>query len=134
MMNTTGLDVYAYGNFGMALAFGACVLLVYAGIRGGEETSDGAYVHLALMMVLLIVFFLPRMHERYFYMALPLAAAYAAAHGGKASVCALALMELAMLATLWELAVSLPVASLLMLAAVILVIADVKRDCVIKKL
>ena len=27
-MNTTGLDVYAYGNFGMALAFGVCALLV----------------------------------------------------------------------------------------------------------
>ena len=43
---------------------------------------------LALLMVLLIVFLLPRMHERYFYMALPLAAAYAARRGAKA-VCAL---------------------------------------------
>ena len=133
MMNTTGLDVYAYGNFGMALAFGVCALLLYAGIRRGEETSDAEYVRLALLMVLLIVFFLPRMHERYFYMALPLAAAYAARRGAKA-VCALALMELAMLSTLWELVITLPVASLLMLAAAILVIADGKEDCTSEKL
>ena len=123
LMDTTGLDVYAYGNFGMALAFGVCALIVYAGVRGGEETTDEQYVKLALVMVLLIVFFLPRMHERYFYMASALSVAYAARRGGKA-IAAAGLIELSMLATCWALAITLPMASVMMLTAVIFVLAD----------
>lgn len=42
LMNTTGLDVYAYGNFGMALAFGVCALLVSAGVkRRGQDDACG---------------------------------------------------------------------------------------------
>ena len=42
LMNTTGLDVYAYGNFGMALAFGVCALLVSVGVkRAGRMTRAG---------------------------------------------------------------------------------------------
>ena len=133
LMNTTGLDVYAYGNFAMALAFGVCALLVYCGMRMGEETTDAQYVALALLMVSLIVFFLPRMHERYFYMALPLAAAYACSRGGKAAA-ALALMETAMLSTLWELAFALPAASAMMLCAVVLILMDAKGVCSAEKL
>lgn len=123
LMDTTGLDVYAYGNFGMALALGACALIVYMGVRGGEGTTDGQYVKLALLMVLLVVFLLPRMHERYFYMASALSVAYAARRGGKA-VAAAALIELSMLATCWALAITLPMASVMMLTAVIFVLAD----------
>jgi len=129
LMNTNGLDVYAYGNFGMALAFGVCAALVYAGLREGEEIGDTQCVRLALLMVLLIVFFLPRMHERYFYMAIPLAAAYAARQGGRA-VFAAAALELAMLSTLWELAVALPAAALLNLLGAAIVLSGIKRDCV----
>ena len=121
-MDTTGLDVYAYGNFGMALAFGVCALIVYAGVRGGEETTDEQYVKLALVMVLLIVFFLPRMHERYFYMASALSVAYAARRGGKA-IAAAGLIELSMLATCWALAITLPQASMMMIGAAILILA-----------
>ena len=123
LMETNGLDVYAYGNFGMALAFGVCALLVLAGIRRGEKMTDGEYVRLALLMVLLIVFVLPRMHERYFYMAGSLSAALAVRRGGKA-ILAAAAIELATLATYWSLALSLPAASLLMLSAAVLVLCD----------
>ena len=123
LMDTTGLDVYAYGNFGMALALGACALIVCIGVRGGEKTADVQYVKLALLMVLLVVYLLPRMHERYFYMASALSVAYAALRGGKA-VAAAALIELAMLATCWALAITLPAASLMMLAAAVIVMAD----------
>ena len=123
LMETTGLDVYAYGNFGMALAFGVCALLVIAGVRMGGQAQDGQYVRLALLMVLLIVFFLPRMHERYFYMASSLSAVLAVRCGGKA-VFAAAAIELATLATYWALALTLPAASLLMLFAAILLISE----------
>ena len=84
-------------------------------------------------MVLMIVFFLPRMHERYFYMALPLAAAYAAQRGGKA-VFVPALIETAMLSTLWDLGIVLPAASVMMLLAIILVLSDEKKDCIAGKM
>jgi len=123
LMDTTGLDVYAYGNFGMAMAFGACAVIVYLGVRSGESTTDTQYVKLSLLMALLVVFLLPRMHERYFYMAGALSVAYAARRGGKA-VAAAALIELAMMATCWALAVTLPMASMMMLAAAVFVLAD----------
>ena len=108
LMDTTGLDVYAYGNFAMALALGACAALVIYGVRKAEQMTDGAYVHLALLLVLLVVFLLPRMHERYFYLATPLSIA---------------------LACYWALAISLPVASLLMLTGAVLVLMDGKSVC-----
>lgn len=121
LMETTGLDVYAYGNFGMALAFGVCALLVIAGVRRGEGMTDGEYLRLALAMVLLIVFLLPRMHERYFYMAVALGAALAARRGGRAVIAA-ALIELAVLSTCWALCIPLGAASLMMLAAAVLIL------------
>lgn len=77
-MNTTGLDVYAYGNFGMALAFGVCALLVSAGVKRAGRMTRAGYLRLALLLPLAIVFFLPRMHERYFYLADILSVALAA--------------------------------------------------------
>ncbi len=123
LMETAGLDVYAYGNFGMALAFGVCALLVIAGVRMGGQAEDGQYVRLALLMVLLIVFFLPRMHERYFYMAGALSAALAVRRGGRYTLAAAAI-ELAALATYWALALTLPAASLLMLLAAIILLSE----------
>ena len=113
----------------MALAFGVCAALVYAGLRAGETAEDSQFIRLALLMVLLIVFFLPRMHERYFYMAIPLAAAYAARRGGKA-VLVPALLEAAMLSTLWEISIPLPAASLLNLLGAVLLLAETKKHCV----
>lgn len=123
LMETTGLDVYSYGNFAMALAFGICAALVVWGVHHAQELDDGGYVHLALMMVLLIVFFLPRMHERYFYMAVPLSAAFAARRGGR-SVPAAVLIELALFSTLWSLNMTLSAASCMVLAAIALLLSD----------
>lgn len=126
LMETTGLDVYAYGNFSMALAFGVCALLVVWGVGHAQEMDEGDYVRLALLMVLLIVFLLPRMHERYFYMAVPLSLAMAARRGGRCVIAA-ALIELAMLSTYWALAISLSTASAMMLLAAALVLTDCKK-------
>ena len=128
LMETTGLDVYAYGNFAMTLAFGVCALLVIHGVRRAQTMTDGDYVRLALLMVLMIVFLLPRMHERYFYMAVPLSAVLACRRGGR-YVFAAALIELAMLATHWALAIELSTASLMMAAAAAIVFSDGKRVC-----
>ena len=126
LMETTGLDVYAYGNFAMALAFGACALLVVWGVGHAQEMDEGGYVRLALLMVLLVVFLLPRMHERYFYLATPLSIALGARRGGR-YVIAAALIELAMLSTYWALAVPLSMASGMMIAAAALVLTDCQK-------
>lgn len=126
LMETAGLDVYAYGNFAMALAFGACALVLVWALRGAQEMEDGEYVRLALLLVLVIVFLLPRMHERYFYLATPLSIALASGRGGR-SLLAAALIELALLSTYWALAIPLSAASLMMLAAIVLVLTDCKK-------
>lgn len=127
LMNTTGLDVYAYGNFGMALALGACAALVVYGVCKAERLSDGETIRLALLLVLLVVFLLPRMHERYFYLTTPLSIALACRCGGRLIPPA-AMIELATLCCYWELA-PLPLASLLMLASAVLVLIGEKPVC-----
>lgn len=127
LMNTAGLDVYAYGNFGMALALGACAAVVVYGVRRAEQMSAGDTVRLALLLVLLVVFLLPRMHERYFYLATPLSLALACRRGGKL-IPAAAMIELATLSAYWEIW-PLPFASLLMLGAIVLVLIGEKPVC-----
>ena len=131
LMNTAGLDVYAYGNFGMALALGACAAVVVWGVKSAEQMEDGEIVRLALLLVLLVVFLLPRMHERYFYLATPLSIALACRRGGKL-IPAAAMIELATLACYWELA-PLPLASALMLAAIVLALMGEKPVCASKE-
>ena len=126
LMETNGLDVYAYGNFAMALAFGACALLVLWGLSRAQAMEDGDYVQLAFLLVLMIVFLLPRMHERYFYLATPLSIVLAARRGGRYVVAA-ALIELALLSTYWALAIPLSTAAMMMLAAGVLVLTDCKK-------
>ena len=127
LMNTAGLDVYAYGNFGMALALGACAAVVVWGVRKAEQMEDEEIVCLALALVLLVVFLLPRMHERYFYLATPLSIILACRRGGR-FIPAAALIELATLICYWEMA-ALPLASLAMLSAIVLVLMGGKRIC-----
>jgi len=127
LMNTTGLDVYAYGNFGMALALGACAAIVVHGVRKAEQMEDGEILRLALELVLLVVFLLPRMHERYFYLATPLSIVLACRRGGK-MIPAAALIEAAALICYWEMA-PLPLASALMLSAIVLVLMGGKTVC-----
>ena len=126
LMNTTGLDVYAYGNFGMALAFGVCALLVSAGVKRAGRMTRAGYLCLALLLPLAIVFFLPRMHERYFYLADILSVALAAYDKKAAPVCALAVS--ASFSCYWETLFSLPVCALMMLAALILTLRHTQRD------
>ena len=74
---STGLDAYAYGTFGIALALGLC-LLVLGGALGklnGYTRSD--WTGTAALIVLICVFCLPRMHERYIYAAELLTCIYA---------------------------------------------------------
>lgn len=118
LLETEGLDVYAYGNFGMGLAFGAAALLTAAGIRRAGRLCDDGYVHLAVLMTLAIVFLLPRMHERYFYLAVVLSAVLACRMPLLLPVAAL--MELASLSACWALHIPLFAASLMVLTAGIL--------------
>ena len=127
LMNTNGLDAFAYGNFGMALALGAVCALLAVYIPRAKRMTDGEYLRAALLMVLLVVFLLPRMHERYFFMADILAAALAARHRQAALPCAL--IALASLSRYWDLGMGLPVASMLMLLALVLTVCLGKGSC-----
>ena len=126
LMNTTGLDVYAYGNFGMALAFGACALLIACGVKQAGRLTREGYLRLALLLPLAIVFFLPRMHERYFYLADILSAVLAAKDKKAAPICAL--VALASLGSYWETALPLSFCALMMFAALILTLRHTQRE------
>ena len=117
LMDTAGLNVYAYGNFGMALALGACAALVAYGVRDAANNAESVdVVRLAFVMTLLVVFLLPRMHERYFY--LPVALSLAASVRDRRLVPCAALLEFAMLATLWDMGLPLFACSAMVLAAI----------------
>ena len=125
LMETAGLDVYAYGNFGMMLALGACMAITAWGVSQAERMDGDGLVRLAMLMVTAVVFLLPRMHERYFYLADMLAIALSC-RDRRYAPCA-AMMALASLATYWETAIPLVGASLLVLAALALAAAIGQR-------
>ena len=126
-MNTNGLDVYAYGNFGMMLALGAvCALLAHAMPRA-EKMDRTDWVRTSLLMVLLCVFLLPRMHERYFYLADVLAVVLACRD--KRYTASAALIALASVSRLWDMGVALNAASMMMLAAIALVLGQANEAC-----
>ena len=131
LMNTTGLNVYAYGNFGIALALGALLTLLAALLPRVKRMEGEDWLRAALMMVLLVVFCLPRMHERYFFLANVLAAALAAKN--RRALPAAVLVELASLSTYWDLGIPLRAASCMMLAAIVLTGFDAKRACEAQK-
>lgn len=126
LMDTTGLDVYGYGNFAMGIAAGVCALLVAGGVRRAGRLTRADYLRLALLLPLLIVFCLPRMHERYFYLADVLAVALACYDRRMAP--AAALIALASLAAYWTLAIPLWAASAMMLAAAVFVLAAARGE------
>ncbi len=125
LMNTAGLDVYAYGNFGIALAMGALLALLLHALPRAEAMDAEQAMRTALLMVLLVVFFLPRMHERYFFLADVLAVTLAAR--SRRAVPAAGLIALASLSTYWDLGLPLRAASLMMLAAAGLTVWDSYR-------
>lgn len=82
-MNATNLyqwlpdDYELFGRFGIVLALSGVFVFCLL-VRKSEVEIDGELmVKLALMSVLLVPFFLPRMHERYFFPADVLAIVYA---------------------------------------------------------
>ena len=126
LFDTTGLDVYAYGNLGMGLAFGVCALLVVCGVRHAGKLSRRSYLRYALLFPLMIVFCLPRMHERYFYLADAMGVVAAAEDRRMAP--AAALIALASLGSYWETALPLSACALMMLAAGIWTIGHTQRE------
>ena len=118
LMNTEGLDAYAYGRFGVLLAAGACLLIASLGVARAGKLDAGETVRLSALIALCAVFFLPRMHERYFYLAEALLAVLYARDGRRAP--ALLLAELACFSRLWDLGIGLRAASLLMLFSLFL--------------
>lgn len=127
LMNTNGIDPYAYGNFGMALALGAAFALTALSMARAEDMDGGDFVHLALSLVLVIVFLLPRMHERYFFMADVLAVALACRD--RRFVLPAALIQAASLSGYWDLGISLQTASAMMLLAAALTLARGNGAC-----
>lgn len=120
LMNTTGLNVYAYGYFGIALALGVCALALAQGVAKAQSLRDTDYVALSLLISLGIFFFLPRMHERYIY--LPCVLSWAAAcKDGRYIPCA-ALLGLAAFGALIDTGLTLCALSLAVFAALCLVI------------
>ena len=126
LFNTSGLDVYAYGNFGMGLAFGVCALLAVSGIRHAGKMNRRMYLRYALLFPLMIVFCLPRMHERYFYLAD--AMAIVAAAEDRNLTPAAALIALASLGSYWETALPLSACAWMMLVAGIWTIGHTQRE------
>ena len=127
LMNTNGLDVYAYGNFGMALALGAVLALLAYAMPRAERMDDTDHVRTSLLMVLLAVFLLPRMHERYFYMADMLAVVLACRD--RRAVLPAGLIALASVSRLWDMGIPLAAASMMMLAAIALVLGQGNQAC-----
>ena len=126
LFDTTGLDVYAYGNFGMGLAFGVCALLAVCGVRRAGKLTRRMTLRYALLFPLMIVFCLPRMHERYFYLAD--AMAIAAAAEDRRMTPAAGLIALASLGSYWETALPLSVCAWMMFAAGIWTIGHTQRE------
>ena len=79
-----------------------------------------------LLLPLAIVFFLPGMHERYFYLADILSAVVAAKDKKAAPICAL--VALASLGSYWETALPLSFCALMMFAALILTLRHTQRE------
>ena len=126
LLNTNGLDVYAYGNFGMGLAFGVCALLTVSGVRRAGRMNRRMYLRYALLFPLMIVFCLPRMHERYFYLAD--AMAIAAAAEDRRMTPAAGLIALASLGSYWETVLPLSACAWMMFAAGIWTIGHTQRE------
>ena len=84
------------------------------------------YLRYALLFPLMIVFCLPRMHERYFYLADILSAVLAAKDKKAAPICAL--VALASLGSYWETALPLSACAWMMFAAGIWTIGHTQRE------
>ena len=125
LMETGGLDVYAYGRFGVLLALGAAALAAASGVGRAGKLPDAETVRLSLVTVLCVVFLLPRMHERYFYLAVCLAAVMAVR--ARRFFVPFALLELASLSRLWEMGIPLRAASAMVFAALVLTVLPERR-------
>ena len=93
--------------------------------NAGGKLPDAETVRLSLVTVLCVVFLLPRMHERYFYLAVCLAAVMAVR--ARRFFVPFALLELASLSRLWEMGIPLRAASAMVFAALVLTVLPERR-------
>ncbi len=70
-------DYDLFGRFGIMLALTCVFVLCLVVWKSSAEITDELIIRLALLTVLVVPFFLPRMHERYFFPADVLAIVYA---------------------------------------------------------
>jgi Gpi18-like mannosyltransferase len=70
-------DYELFGRFGIVLALTSVFVLCLVVWKSREEITDELIIRLALLTVIVVPFFLPRMHERYFFPADVLAIVYA---------------------------------------------------------
>lgn len=117
LLVSAGLDGYAYGTFGIALAAGSCLLLASALLHRRVEPKAVDWVGMAALLVLLVTFFLPRMHERYTYPAEILTWLYALCD--RRAIPAAAAISLADFFALWTAAVPLWGCAVLMLFGIL---------------
>ncbi|MBQ8130813.1 MAG: hypothetical protein IJ175_11235, partial [Clostridia bacterium] len=107
------------------LALGAAALAAASGVGRAGKLPDAETVRLSLVTVLCVVFLLPRMHERYFYLAVCLAAVMAVR--ARRFLVPFALLELASLSRLWEMGIPLRAASAMVFAALVLTVLPERR-------
>ena len=121
----SGLGFFSWALGGLIL--GAALALLCVCVPRALGMDEGAYLRLALLLVLAVVFLLPRMHERYFFMADILAVALAAKDGRYTP--AAGLIALASLSRYLDMGLPLFAASAMMLAALLMVLHTGKSTC-----
>ena len=119
LLNSQGLDSYAYGTLGILLAMGSAIL--WQCRFASEEADRDNTLFYACVTVLCVVYFLPRMHERYFYLGEALCLALTARD--RRTLPAALLVILSSFSAYLQTAVPLGVASLMIPAAVCLLAA-----------
>ena len=74
-----GTDTFLieYADAGVWLALGALMILMYTFARKQYELTDGLILQMAMLFTMVVVFFLPHMHERYAVLVDVLSIAYA---------------------------------------------------------
>lgn len=70
-------DYELFGRFGIVLAAATVYLFCFLVYKSVVELREDVIIKLALLLVLMLPFFLPRMHERYFFAADVMAIVYA---------------------------------------------------------
>lgn len=115
-------DLLQLQYLGLGLAFMGCLALLYYCYARRDRLDARAIMESAFLFCLIIPFFLPRMHERYFYCAELMALVYLALYPGRWLVPATVWLSGLFAYTAWLAGIAPPVSRAVMAVAVFLVI------------